>query len=265
MGCFSALKPASYTKPLDHGGVGREGQPGCTSENRKPSNVTLDGSLEIPGIRERMAAMGHYVMESEVKAGVPENDGDEGSRNKLRQCIGVRLSMSALEAENDVYSSGVHEALLQLGHAAGMQGKRCEDGIKLLLTGIATLQDSETNLLARQDIMRDEITQLVAMVRALRKQLKEGAAQEQAAVVVATAQASRGGCEAGVDQSSCKDTSVGQDGALIDLATPRGPLNREATHDEGDDAGVNRRSKSVLKGDNGCQEHHGRQWLSGAA
>ena len=262
MGCFSALKPASYTKPLDHGGVGRGGQ-----SRTNDRGVTVDGSLEIPGIRERMAAMGHYVMESEVKAGVPENDGDEGSRNKLRQGVGVRLSMSALEAENDVYSNGVHEALLQLGHAAGMQGKGCEDGIKLLLTGIATLQDSETNLLARQDVMRDEITQLVAMVRALRKQLKEGAAQEQEAVVVAPAQASRGGGKAGVDhdQSACKDTSMGQYGALTDLATPRGPLNREATHEGDDGAGEIRRSNSVLKDDNGCQEHHGRQCLSGAA
>ena len=108
--------------------------------------------------------------------------------------------------------------------------------------------------------MRDEITQLVAMVRALRKQLKEGAAQEQEAVVVAPAQASRGGGEAGVDQSACKDTSQ-----LIDLATPRGPLNREATHEGDDGAGGIRRSKSVLKDDNGCQEHHGRQCLSGAA
>ena len=262
MGCFSALKPASYTKPLDHGGVGRGGQ-----SRTNDRGVTVDGSLEIPGIRERMAAMGHYVMESAVKAGVPENDGDEGSRNKLRQGVGVRLSMSALEAENDVYSNGVHEALLQLGHAAGMQGKGCEDGIKLLLTGIATLQDSETNLLARQDIMRDEISQLVAMVRALRKQLKEGAAQEQEAVVVAPAQASRGGGKAGVDhdQSACKDTSMGQYGALTDLATPRGPLNREATHEGDDGAGEIRRSNSVLKDDNGCQEHHGRQCLSGAA
>ena len=182
--------------------------------------------------------------------------------------VDVRLSMSAkkrdeesdiskseLQAENDVYSTGVHEALLQLGYAAGMQGKTCEDGIKLLLTAIVALQDSETHLLARQETMRDEITQLVAMVQAMRKKLKERAVQEQEAAaaaapasvtvsskppraavyrpasssssMVATPRGARGGRAAGVDQSSLKETSVGQDGALADLATPRGPLNRE--------------------------------------
>ena len=45
--------------------------------------------------------------------------------------------------------------------------------------------------------------------------------------MVATPRGARGGRAAGVDQSSLKETSVGQDGALADLATPRGPLNRE--------------------------------------
>jgi hypothetical protein len=39
------------------------------------------------------------------------------------------------------------------------------------------IQDSETHLLERHEAMRDEITQLVAMVQAMRKKLKEKAGQ----------------------------------------------------------------------------------------
>ena len=85
--CFSALKPASFTKQIGHGGGGTGGQPGTHG-----AGVTLDDGLAIPGglagIRERMAAMGHTVMEPETMPGVPEDDGDEGSRNKPEQVPG---------------------------------------------------------------------------------------------------------------------------------------------------------------------------------
>ena len=39
------------------------------------------------------------------------------------------------------------------------------------------IQDSEMHLLQKHEAMRDEITQLVAMVQAMRKKLKEKAGQ----------------------------------------------------------------------------------------
>ena len=85
--CFSALKPASCTKRIGHGGGGTGGQPGTHGDG-----VKLDDGLAIPGglagIRERMAAMGHTVMEPVTMPDVPEDDGDEGSRNKPEQVPG---------------------------------------------------------------------------------------------------------------------------------------------------------------------------------
>jgi hypothetical protein len=83
------------------------------------------------------------------------------------------LHKADLLRENDMYGSGVHAALLRLGHDMGMQGISCEKGIEHLLLAIITLQESETYLLQRQEAMQDEITQLVAMIQAMRKKLQE--------------------------------------------------------------------------------------------
>ncbi len=88
------------------------------------------------------------------------------------------LNQGDLLRENDSLGSGVHAALLRLGHDMGMQGISCEKGIEHLLLAIITLQESETYLLQRQEAMQDEITQLVAMIQAMRKKLKEQSSAE---------------------------------------------------------------------------------------
>jgi hypothetical protein len=48
------------------------------------------------------------------------------------------LHRGDLLRENDMYGSGVHAALLRLGHDIGMLGISCEKGIEHLLLAIIT-------------------------------------------------------------------------------------------------------------------------------